>query len=81
MTELERDRAVRAASPRIETLHAELVKAYPALRGTMAIPGMFIGHGLAHFVSSGMSNDQILANVLLIVAEIRKTLEKPSELS
>lgn len=64
------------ASPRIEKLHAELRDAYPALRGTLAIPGMLVGHGLGAFVANGMTDDQIVVHVLVIVAQIRQALSE-----
>jgi hypothetical protein len=68
--------ALLGASPRVEKLHAELIAAYPALRGTLAIPGMLVGHGLGAFVANGMTNDQIVEHVLVIVAQIRQALSE-----
>ncbi len=64
------------ASARVEALHAELLAAYPALRGNLSIPGMLVGHGLGSFVANGMPDDQIVARVLAIAAQIRQTLGK-----
>ena len=69
-------RAVQEGAPRIERLHAALLDDYPALQGSMAVPGMLVGHGLAVFVANGMTNDQIVANVLAIVAEVRQAHAK-----
>ena len=68
--------ALRKAAPRIEELHAKLLANYPALKGHMAIPGMFVGHGLGYFVTRGLTDDQIVQHVLTIVAEIRDALAK-----
>lgn len=68
------DRSLLEASPRIAALHAELVDAYPALRGSLAVPGMLVGHGLGVFVANGLTDDQIVAHVLVIVAQVRQTL-------
>lgn len=67
-------RSLREAGPRVEALHAELFDAYPALRGSLAIPGMLVGHGLGSFVANGMTDDQIVAQCLFIVAQIRQAL-------
>jgi hypothetical protein len=67
-------RSLQEAAARVETIRAELVDAFPALRGTLAISGMLVGHGLGHFVANGMTDDQIVAQVLSITAEIRRTL-------
>jgi hypothetical protein len=67
-------RALREVVARIDGLHADLLVDYPALRETMAIPGTLLGHGLGSLVANGMTNDQIVAHVLSIVAEIRQKL-------
>jgi hypothetical protein len=66
------ERAIRATSARVQELFDELHAAHPPLRGSLAIPGTFVGHGLGAFVASGMSNDQIIASVLSIVAQVRQ---------
>jgi hypothetical protein len=70
------ERSLQETSVRIEALHAELRAAHPALCGNLAIPGVFVGHGLGSFVASGMTDDQIVAHVLAIVAQIRETVRK-----
>ena len=70
--------ALRDAAKRIEALHVELLDTYEVFQGTMAIPGMLIGHGLGVLVANRMSNDQIVAHVLAIVAGIRKQLDAES---
>ena len=74
-------RALQEASARVQELHGELLAAYPALRGTLAIPGMLVGQGLGSFVANGMSADQIVGHVLAIVAEIRQALVQSQESS
>jgi len=70
------ERALQEASVRVEELRVELRAAYPALRGTLAIPGVFIGHSLGSFVANGMTDDQIVAHVLGVVAELRQAKAK-----
>jgi hypothetical protein len=67
-------RSIRAASSLIEALYAELMQMHPALATSMAIPGMFIGHAIGIFIVNGMSNDEIVAQVLSIVGQLRLTL-------
>jgi hypothetical protein len=67
-------RSIREASARIEELLVELLAAHPMLRETLAVPGMFVGCGLGSFVGSGMTDNQIAAQVLSIVAQIRQGL-------
>jgi len=67
-------RQLDEAGARVQALHAELLDAYPALRGNLSIPGMLVGHGLGSFVGNGMPDDQIVAHVLTIVAQIRQAL-------
>ena len=69
-------RSLGEASARIQALHAELHDTYPALRGSLAIPGAFVGHGLGSFVANVMPDDQIVTHVLTIVAQIRQSLGK-----
>ena len=69
-------RAVQLAAARVEKMYAELVAAHPVLDGTLAIPGMLVGQGLGAFVVNGRTDDQIVADVLLIVAQIRQGLGK-----
>ena len=66
--------ALRDATKRIDDLHAELAEALPVFEGTLAIPGILMGHGLGCLVATGMTNDQIVAHVLAIVAGIRQQL-------
>ena len=66
--------ALRDATTRIDALHAELLAAFPVFQETMAVPGILIGHGLGALVANGMTNDQIVAHVLAIVAGIRQQL-------
>ena len=66
--------ALRNAIVRIDELHAELLDTFPIFQGTMAIPGILIGHGLGALVTKGMTNDQIVAHVLAIVSCIRRQL-------
>ena len=68
--------ALREATTHIEALHAQLLADYPALKGHMAIPGMFVGHGLGYFVSRGLTDDQIVKHVMTIVDEIRLQIVK-----
>lgn len=68
-------RSMHEVAARLQVFHVDLVVGYPALGETMAIPGMLVGHGLGCFVANGMTNDQIVAHVLVIVAQIRRTLE------
>jgi len=65
--------ALEAASARLHLLHGELLDAHPVLRGNLSIAGMLVGYGLGSFVGNGMTDDQIVAHVLGIVANIRKT--------
>ena len=69
-------RQLGEASARVQALHAELEDAYPALQGNLSIPGMLIGQGVGMFVVNGLSDDQIVAHVLIIVGEIRQALSK-----
>ena len=69
-------RSIREAAARVEALYAELYQAHPALRNSLAIPGMLVGHGLGVFVASDLTDDQIVAHVLDIVSQIRKALTK-----
>jgi len=69
-------RALQEASIRVEAIRGELLEAYPVLRGSLAIPGMMIGHALGVFVANGMTDDQIIVQVLAITAQIRGTLDK-----
>jgi hypothetical protein len=66
--------ALREATQRIDELHMELLAAFPVFQGTLALPGILIGHGLGALVVNGMTNDQIIAKVLAIVAGIREQL-------
>ena len=66
--------ALDAASARLQLLHGELLDAHPPLRGNLSIPGMLVGYGLGSFVGNGMTDDQIVAQVLVIVTNIRRTL-------
>lgn len=74
-------RALQEASVRVEAIRGELLDAYPALRGTLAIPGMMIGHALGVFVANGMTDDQIVVQVLGITAQIRGSLDKLQSLA
>lgn len=79
MMDLERldvEQSVQAAAPRVEALHAELRASFPALCGTLAIPGMFVGHGLESFVTNGMTDGEIVEHTLTIVAQIRAAIRK-----
>jgi hypothetical protein len=67
---------LRAASAQVEALHAELIETYPALKGTLAIPGMLVGYGLGSFVGNSMTDDQIVTLVRVILTEIRQPPEK-----
>ena len=69
-------RAVREAAARVEELHAELIAAHPMLSESLAVPGMFMGHGIGFFVANGLTDDQIVAHVLDIVSQIRQALAK-----
>lgn len=69
-------RSLDEASARAQALHAELLEAYPALRGNLSIPGMFVGQGLGSFVANGLPDDEIVAHVLTIVGQIRQVLGK-----
>jgi hypothetical protein len=71
-------RVMGEASARIQALHAELLDAYPMLRGNLSVPGMFIGHGLGSFVANGMPDDQIVVHVLGIAAQIREIGQLPT---
>lgn len=65
--------ALSAANERVQQLYAELHDAYPPFRGNLAISGVFVGYGLGAFVANGMPDDQIVAHVLDIVAQIRQS--------
>lgn len=67
-------RALQEAQVRIVDLHAELLVVYPAFQGSMAVPGMFLGHGLGCLVANGMTDDEIVTHALVIVAQIRQSL-------
>jgi len=67
--------ALNDASARFEALHAELLDAHPTFRGNLAIPGMLVGYGLGSFVANGMSDDDIVTHVLVIVSQIRRAIE------
>ena len=69
-------RSLQQAAAQVEALHGELYDAHPALRDSLAIPGMLMGHGLGVFVASGLTDDQIVAHVLDIVCQVRKALTK-----
>ena len=69
-------RSLQEAAARVETLYAELYDAHPALRDSLAIPGMLVGQGLGAFVASGLTDDQIVAHVLDIVSQLRPALAK-----
>lgn len=71
--------AMQEASLRINALHRELLEVCPALGGSMAIPGMYIGHGLGGLVANGMTDDQIVTHVLVIVTGIRRELGKVAD--
>jgi hypothetical protein len=68
--------ALQAASVRVEALYAELHDAHPALCGSLAIAGTLVGHGLGAFVANGLTDEQIVVQVLAITAQIRDTLRK-----
>lgn len=68
--------ALREAATHIEAFHAQLLADYPALKGHMAIPGMFVGHGLGYFVARGLTDKQIVKHVMTIVDEIRIQLAR-----
>jgi hypothetical protein len=69
-------RSLQEAQVRIEELHTDLLAAYPAFQGSMAVVGMLIGHGLGCLVSNEMTDEQIVAHVLDIVSQIRQTRDK-----
>lgn len=69
-------RACQEASVRVEAFRGELREAFPALRGSLAIPGMFIGHGLASFVASGMTDDQIIEHMRTFIEHARNERRK-----
>jgi hypothetical protein len=69
-------RSLREASLRVEAFRGELLAAYPALRGSLAIPGMLIGTGLGSFVANDMTDDQIVEYVGACIAQIRDELRK-----
>jgi hypothetical protein len=65
--------ALGKATMRLVEIDAELREALPELRGTLAIPGVFLGHGLGSFVArSGMSDDEIIAMVRENLGVIRQ---------
>lgn len=68
--------SLQEASIRVEAIRGELLDAYPALRGSLAIPGMLIGHGLASFVASGMTDDQIVAHMRVFIEHARDARRK-----
>lgn len=72
------EHSLHEASARVVVLHDELLATYPALRGSLAIPGMLIGHGLGMFVGNGMSDDQVVAHVRTVISQIRQTMGKLS---
>ena len=43
------------------------------MRGNLSIPGTLVGYGLGSFVASGLSDEQIVAHVLCMIANIRQT--------
>jgi hypothetical protein len=65
--------ALQGASRHIEDTHQKLRELYPMLTGTMAIPGMLIGHGLGCLVANGMTDEEIVVHVRNIVVNIRET--------
>lgn len=66
--------ALRDTTGRLEELRNILLKDYPVLRGTLAIPGAFIGYGLGSLVANKMSDEQIVSHVLGIIEQIRGVL-------
>jgi len=70
-------KAIEESSWRIEALRRELLGSFVALRGSMAVAGMFIGHGLASLVANGMTDDQIIANLMVMISGIRREQGKP----
>ena len=70
------ERSLQEASARVEVLCSELGDAYPALHGSLAIPGMLVGCGLGAFVVSGLTDDQITAHVLAVVTQIRDAVRR-----
>jgi hypothetical protein len=68
--------ALQSASGHIEELHQKLRELYPMLTGTMAIPGMLLGHGLGCLVANGMTDEEIVVQVHGIVAHIRETVAR-----
>lgn len=65
--------ALNEASKRLQRLHTELLDAHPSMRGNLSIPGMLVGYGLGSFVANGLSDDQIVAHVLGMIGNIRRT--------
>ena len=69
----ELEAALHAASERVQQMRTELHDEFPAFRGTLAVAGVLVGHGLASFVSNGMTDEQIIVQMVAILAEIRQT--------
>ena len=69
-------RSIREAATRIEALHVELRAEYPVLCESMAIAGMFVGHGLGFFVVSGMTDDQLVGQLVSMIDQIRQSIAK-----
>jgi hypothetical protein len=70
------ERSLREASIQLEDFHAKLYNDFPALRGSLAISGMLIGRGLGSFIANGLTDAQIVVQVLGLAAQIRRSLDK-----
>lgn len=70
--------SLREAASCIEEMQSELLAAHPAIAKSLAIPGMLVGAGLGFFVASGMTDSQIVAQVLAIVDDVRRAISTPA---
>ncbi len=66
------DDAMQAISDRLRDFATKLYADFPAISGSMAIPGMLLGHGVGAFVAEDMTDDQIVKVVLEIAARVRR---------
>ena len=73
-TEAEIERALQRTASTIKETHMRLDAQHAALRGTLAISGCFLGHGLGVLIDNGFTDDQIIEHVLKICSQIRDAI-------